>query len=1217
MAGRISKASYTPSSQTTESKHGSLKVASKLKARDIAPKDPPKQGKKLNVSKPLVGSNSPPKHSIQTHQVKQSSKKRVRARKRKKIAPKFAKHKKDAIKSEFWADISHEFGEEVANCLKRSDFAQVSKDKSAFSEFDVDTLRRAASAVKSFAQGNDQSSRDDLAKFANNLLGDALPKSKALQMISDAIATDGSIKQPKFVTQVLLKTDFVSNKTGNNEPFTPMEKAAIARTAKRLDRLALEVKPKPAQAILAFTADLGLLGHSGQIAKRLHQIQRELGPFKPDALEETFDSLIASDFIQGKVDRNENLSRAETLKLWEVAMDLCYLPFTSSSPETASLIVNSKLNNSRAYDAAWKAIDSVTDIDWQQEVLLHTDLVREKLTSGHPFTQTDLDKLELATANLKTSHALDTNRRLANRATGKKVDLSDAKQLGTILGQLAAKLDTLNVSQGNGSAFTKSIQDLKNAAAHARNGDASASKIGDLLKAVAKLENNLNKLPKLSKQSGDFKILQRTVSSLKHRINYEAKLAATEAFKVDLRKRLAHLKLSGTESNYSLDVNVGIDARLLGFKVAGAETKIRFSFKAAAHDDTKIRQFGSAKLSVATKLGNDKIVSAGSHLGGTLSTGKAFNSLDDFVDHHANGLLASMLSADISDVKGVMQAKKAVALESRSVNENRQLTNDLKHLGLITGDLALARYKKPTYTSVNKRGIDSGIAAKGGKGIGKLFGKPQLVPSFGASVAVHNTRVDFTKRTKLLDALKLQSELNHRDNPTYYRVGPNFMAENTNQSMKQWDEFETTIDQLRKSKNKDALVKKRSELQNAIKEVFADYDSYAYVVNLVNGKSRPEINSGAKSIKSSYEQSRSTGSSEEYLKALTMNHEKLSKLYEKTFLAGETPASNDPIFDGLRTEFESAYRVPQFNLNESRAKKHLKIESKNVGNVFKVDAKMAAELKAFGIGGKIEIAATTTDVTNDGNPDNDGTYRNYSLVVSSGSSVKGIISAIQKATKGNDETEDIQVDPSEWKFLDEVSTDLTLESDSKIELNLKKSSKGTYKIQYLRVCSSGQMGFGAQVPIPLTAMTGGSGIDLNVGVKVNSTQSTNRFEALGNHTMSYLIKKFNGLMAAQATDSWNELVAGQTKTFQKLFRHLGRDASTAYMELDASFHQMDEHKVEIPVGFQAKLKSEMRKYREDNSATNFKAAQESFETFLRLNNKAFKAEAATRFKRKT
>lgn len=280
--------------------------------------------------------------------------------------------------------------------------------------------------------------------------------------------------------------------------------------------------------------------------------------------------------------------------------------------------------------------------------------------------------------------------------------------------------------------------------------------------------------------------------------------------------------------------------------------------------------------------------------------------------------------------------------------------------------------------------------------------------------------------------------------------------------------------------------------------------------------------------------------------------------------------------EGRSTQTDEGVAVEDVRMVNDRAKKELT----KTGSV--VEVAVSGSFKAGGLG--LTLAGKFTHITNDANPDNDGTYFNYSLEL--GTSAEGEVldpdsDAGQDALEAIAESGEFEmqtVEPTASVVTGTVVTNLAqgvesfgaaLSGGLKAESNLVLKNGG-FRCQYVRLTRSRKISSAVKARTPY---------GMNVGVSYEGGKTDHIAEWLGSTTLTYLQTIYDGLqghpdpdaewqayLAAHRKQVWALLLAAMThgtNTREELLKDLGgQRLFDRYFPEVASYR----HQVEYGVG---------------------------------------------------
>ncbi|WP_281646614.1 hypothetical protein [Parendozoicomonas sp. Alg238-R29] len=431
----------------------------------------------------------------------------------------------------------------------------------------------------------------------------------------------------------------------------------------------------------------------------------------------------------------------------------------------------------------------------------------------------------------------------------------------------------------------------------------------------------------------------------------------------------------------------------------------------------------------------------------------------------------------------------------------------------------------------------------------------------------------------------------------------------------------------------------REVLKKAMVDQFIERDMYYFTVNAMEGRVGEESSQTPfHTAKHSLQKVYGAKDRGEFIAAHIYSFFHLHQLYKDTFLPGETPEGDDPVFNKvLQDNIEPSLDTPQLSLKDN---KHVR-QSLTAASVAKSTEKTASMKLSLvipktnvGISADIKHSIIGKHV----NPDNDGNYFTFGLNINSGSTttalaMKTLQAAIEK-TKGRNSSEDSDIPEFALSALSELipqMSSLSIEAGMRIECHLVKRHKG-WRLQFTRILANDSIGFSA--PDSLSIPTGPIG-SVNLGASASIASVHNWWEQPGNNTLTYIYAKYNGWRGGhmQKIPAWsakpeefdkltkqdggNPLIRYTTQHKQaisELLANLGKDGMSINQEFYEMLGQIDESVPPGYIGFTEMFARMIDEHARNPSTDNLPKILPEFERFMAMQYEVYLKEARSRYK---
>ncbi|EDP60144.1 hypothetical protein [Vibrio sp. AND4] len=838
------------------------------------------------------------------------------------------------------------------------------------------------------------------------------------------------------------------------------------------------------------------------------------------------------------------------------------------------------------------------------------------------------------TALLETPYLKEKSDTLSNQEFAKV--LSAAGHLETCLGSSSSNLQLFaNASLGNvfkvgdSTVLLKALERLpaSESVNHARD---AVSKL-EGTKTPANYSNASQALMNVHKTLETGSQDQARIGGLAEQLRCEGLAQLRDQFKQQLIEQFSGLTKGGSESAVSISLDIGGALGLFNLEAASATVKLKYDFKVFGSDDTKIREKHNFSLGVAGSgaSGAPVNINVGGNLG--LGTAQVFPNLKSFVDYHANDMVAMLAGSGVNkliNLGGIHQARQADQLLESVVVNNHKLQQDLRQHGILEqGDRIETKIKKhgvPVKAETSAKGISIG----GGLGI-KDFSKISVGGSFSKS------ETHFTKHTDLLQQLRQQPQRLMARNPDYFSISVplggdtkdnEFLGNRKTQSglkgLKWMEDKALEVSELAKKAkadpasldiktgklNVDVLKAKRAEIKDVITALFKEYDSYSTIVNQKDSNKSSDARKQMSIIKHSMENDRGSNGRGEYLRAVICSHVALTQTYLASFSDGEVPYLNkdEAAFCQFLSDVERTYSNPQMNLDQKRhIEKQLTLMSGAQSTNVQKSGNVSVQIP--GVNKAVDMVVKHSNITGHINPNNDGEYLNIAFTadipLGKPSSKERVDGPIIRAAVGEALSQFLSKNAIEVELANDATLGLegALGLGAKLELNMVRGEDNKFHIQYIRATESITVGSKGAAAAGAVKLGGGVSVSSNIHLS----------ERLGDDTLTYLQKKFNGWSVGQQPELWQSYCDNHQKDLGKLFTNLLEPSSNASLELTKMVGDTADMKV-----LKSDLINKIGEWATDKSEAKFNNALDGFNKVLAGQHSAFKNEAASRFSAK-
>jgi len=287
------------------------------------------------------------------------------------------------------------------------------------------------------------------------------------------------------------------------------------------------------------------------------------------------------------------------------------------------------------------------------------------------------------------SHALPQG--TLDAATGLyEIDLTDQHQLAQTLSAVVATVkpaEGANVDSFEGKALTQSLQELD----FQLQGLANAEPGRDAEIRAASALNTLNNILQLDKGGLLTPTDRENLELFSTRLKEVALRPVVEAFKHQLHHELEYLDEVGSKREVYLSAKLGIgtkDVPALGTLGLSASLKVKLELR---NNDYFIKEYKAFTTGLGANFGKEGgLFNFAGQLSRTQSHVKQWKSLDDFIDHHSNDILANVVNLTPKNIARLFQQKsdrdsagELKDIEKTRASDLQRLNGRLQSLGLL------------------------------------------------------------------------------------------------------------------------------------------------------------------------------------------------------------------------------------------------------------------------------------------------------------------------------------------------------------------------------------------------------------------------------------------------------------------------------------------------------------------------------------------------------
>ncbi|MRI31994.1 hypothetical protein EOPP23_03145 [Endozoicomonas sp. OPT23] len=831
------------------------------------------------------------------------------------------------------------------------------------------------------------------------------------------------------------------------------------------------------------------------------------------------------------------------------------------------------------------------------DILVQSDTIKELIDSDQSLSQEQLNQLDTALPDLRElQHKGSTVENLKwhiNSKISSNIDLSSRDQLSKL-------------TRANLNSFAERI--------HRKAAD--NSELAALASGIDKQLAEINSLSPKNQCGQYHKLLGQIAPHLPESDREVAKLLQNQLksqaleeikneFKEQLREKLKHLNRAGTEREIAVAVELGLAASAFGMDALGASVKLEYRFNVKSLDSAKITDdhVFSAKLNLSA--GNNATIRGDAAVTGTIKTGKMFQSLESYIDHHANDMLPLLLEKKVTSIKSRLHSAKGAYNTSKADKTGNLARADLIRLQTLlhangslpaNQKLSLPIVPEKQYLDTKAQSIKSSLSGSALEGM--LRGE----------FHVSNTHTNYYQKHGWLETLKADpSHLN--DQPSRH-----FSVQNGTEWLKgkrgeRWlDELGNKIED---AKNQYALSDtdlgeqeaasvvidaQREQLRQSMAALYTEYDHYCSVVNQMEGSGSRRFKRDIKKLKHRMEKARGTNGRGEYIRSVLTTHAAMANLYAASFKNGPPAENRDFQFDALQKKFEQDYSQPRIHLDEKKhIRKHLSFFSKAEGKELNSGGNFRVTVGPL----EVQAAFRLSNISQHFIPDTEGKYLNVSFSAGLGANPQMVLSSVIKglpAASGVGGT----------FFIDSLPTSFSYGTYQKanFEVNFIRSH-GDWRVQYIR--ASGQVGIGGGTPETSIPVAPGLGLKAKVEAAVRG--SDNIWERVGSNTLTYFFTRYNGWSAAGNNPAfWNEFKSHNPNRIKDLFKNMANPESCAAKEFDRKLQKIGNKRLT------SELKAALADYSKKPDHVNYLKILGLFDTFMEKQHELYKQFVKSRFK---
>jgi len=367
---------------------------------------------------------------------------------------------------------------------------------------------------------------------------------------------------------------------------------------------------------------------------------------------------------------------------------------------------------------------------------LHTDTVDNLLPQ---IRQTGIfisDKHRNEAVTLNTE-SFEVPKGTLNEATGLyEIDLTNAQHVTQLLGAVAVRLQQpeeggqTEATTQQEQNFTDAKRELLYQLSHAHSAETKNEEATAAAHALRALNNLL-----ICDQGKFLQPTQReNLILFQSRLKEIALTGIVDAFKAQLKHELEYLEEPGSKREVYISGRIGLGSKkvpALGALGISVGLKLKLELR---NNDYVIREYKAFTNSVGLNGGKEGgLFNFKGHLSRTQAYRKEWKSIDDFVDHHSNDVLANVVNLDIKNVSRIFSRKgeRAAVSELKTFHETRpgdlqKLNGRLQALDLIKYDETTikesGRIELPRYVRAKEFQYEAGAEGEFGLGAAGIGG---------------------------------------------------------------------------------------------------------------------------------------------------------------------------------------------------------------------------------------------------------------------------------------------------------------------------------------------------------------------------------------------------------------------------------------------------------------------------------------------------------------
>ncbi|MCL6269480.1 hypothetical protein M3P05_05940 [Sansalvadorimonas sp. 2012CJ34-2] len=900
-------------------------------------------------------------------------------------------------------------------------------------------------------------------------------------------------------------------------------------------------------------------------------------------------------------------------------------------------------------------------------------------TSGNPASSPSPAKLywmlETIEKNPEYKKLIDFSQ-LMSEDSGKLMHYlcSGRKEISQLRKHLAKRLQKCGKDIDELDTIITSISDTPESALDVKH-------LAEVSKAIGKAQSHCGADPQV-----------QTLGLLRDHLDYQILEHTKEKFIQEMRQQLKYLEESGSSRVITITTGIGAAAAVAGVKGIAAGAKFTYEFKVVKGDDGRTREFHIGTPSISAKIGDGKVVSVTASGAYSGAKGRVFRSTEEFIRFHSNDfvpVLMSSMQKIPGNTKGSIDSRRAERLHSHITADRQLLSQRLAELGVIhPGDQVRVKQSKPVnYADFTQHSISGTLTVSALAGV------------LEGNIKLQNRCTNFRTRTNLRQMLQhnpdkafpphieylsfwakadvadvayyrhLQERLTSSPGDNPYLDTPQFAAKVIGQfkeedcvvskrqsgdeciqwlNMKARDLsshiFGETSASSSPSQQKRARKKRleiREQVKSSMMDQFMERDMYYFTVNAMEGhigeKSPQKYFHQAKHSMQAPYKAHDRG---EFIAAHTYTFHFLKKLYESTFLPGETPVSDDAIFfQVLQNYLEPSLDNPQLHLsNVKHVRKSLTASSVAKSTEKSVSGDLTLSVPVQIPGSHTPQASLSLKgdfsfiiIGQNVNPDNDGLYFNVGVTLNAGASptliVKALGTALEKL-KGQ-RIEDTTIPEISLAELAPDLSGLSAQAGARLEFNFVKRRKD-WCLQYTRLLGKESVG----LALPAVGIPIGPLVETNIEAGASVDTTKNWYERPGNNTITYLQAKYNGWQAGnmikmpsyhvdpsdeeymdkmKQSNPFYSYCLTHRKAISEMLVNLADPEKRANAELIEMFSEID---TLASTGFREHFSEQLKQYARspDPNSKNFKIMVQQFEQLLRVYHNRYLETARKRYR---